>query len=185
MEFWRAVSYVFTPAKASMFTVVVLTLFAAGNASLVNLVLGSIFLVVLPHGLRPIRIKKEEIDEETQRLKRFPTYERKISFFLLGSAVFYVLDLNALFVFAVCLSITESLLWALNHYTKVSIHTAGVTRCTTVLIYFLGYWMAIGYAVAGLVAISRLKLKAHTLGQAVLGLLVGFFGAFITLEIML
>lgn len=74
-----------------------------------------------------------------------------------------------------------------NHWVKISTHTAAVGGMTGALAAFgiifsfnPVWWLCLSIVVAGLVGSSRMLLRQHTLGQVCGGFLVGLFVAFIT-----
>ena len=91
------------------------------------------------------------------------------------------------FIFGIILTFFVSFL--INFYIKLSLHAAAVFGiCGTVLAYnqtqiesnlqFLLYL----FCIAGLVAASRIYLKAHTLTETVLGIIVGFGVLFVSVK---
>jgi membrane-associated phospholipid phosphatase len=73
-----------------------------------------------------------------------------------------------------------------NIWWKVSTHTAGIGGVTGALMAFSFlfdfnplWWLCLCFAVAGLVATSRIILRQHTLAQVVGGFWIGLFTAFI------
>ncbi len=60
-----------------------------------------------------------------------------------------------------------------NHYTKVSVHAAGVSGPGTALIWMYGVVALLVVPIWFLVVWSRMTLKQHSLEQGLLGLLIG------------
>ena len=59
-----------------------------------------------------------------------------------------------------------------NRFTKISVHSAAMAGCTTVLLVFspiVGWGMVIATLITGW---ARMVLKAHVVSQVVLGYLV-------------
>jgi len=80
----------------------------------------------------------------------------------------------------------EAVCAALNSWTKISTHTAGIGGVTGALQAFSAifgfnpvWWVCLSFMVAGLVGSSRMILRQHTLGQVVGGFMVGLVTAFL------
>jgi hypothetical protein len=89
------------------------------------------------------------------------------------------------FLFSVCLVILFVLI--INIFWKISLHTVGLGGCTALIlaisiIYHLDlfYLLAICIFISGIVASSRLALKAHSLFEIWTGYLLGFIIVFVT-----
>jgi membrane-associated phospholipid phosphatase len=55
---------------------------------------------------------------------------------------------------------------------KISAHTAGVAGPVTALVFVFGHWLLSLHVLSVMMVWSRVKLRAHTLTQAVAGVLV-------------
>jgi len=55
---------------------------------------------------------------------------------------------------------------------KISAHTAGIAGPTTALVFVFGTWILPLYVLSILMIWSRVKFRAHTLTQAVAGMIV-------------
>lgn len=111
--------------------------------------------------------------------------QRPLLFFFLGLMTFFYL--TSLFIlsgpkilfiaiFAIILGII--LLGIANQWIKVSIHTTTVSAFSISLAILYGGWFIFSLLFIPIMAWSRIKIKKHTLIEAVAG---GFLGAFITI----
>lgn len=79
----------------------------------------------------------------------------------------------------------SSLLFFINLYWKISIHTMSIAGSTTVLVFVFGNWGALMGLLLPLVIWSRVYLKKHTLAQAITGAILGFVLTAVTLSLLL
>ena len=75
----------------------------------------------------------------------------------------------------------------INHFWKISVHTAAIGGVGGALLAFSMlfmfnpvWWLCLVLFVAGLVGTSRMILRQHTLGQVVAGFLLGMLLGFIS-----
>jgi len=68
---------------------------------------------------------------------------------------------------------------------KISIHASGIAGPTIVLMYGLGTWACIFFALLVPVGLSRIRLKAHTPTQLLAGALVTIAATWVQLSIYL
>jgi membrane-associated phospholipid phosphatase len=76
------------------------------------------------------------------------------------------------------------LLFFINLYWKISIHTMGIAGPTTVLIFVFGYWGALLGLLLPPVIWSRVYLKKHTVAQAIAGAVLGFIMTGVALSLL-
>lgn len=62
---------------------------------------------------------------------------------------------------------------AVNHWWKMSIHTAVAAGAVVILVLVYGWPLAVTAPLVGAVGWSRVRLKDHTVGQVVVGTVVG------------
>lgn len=104
--------------------------------------------------------------------KRAPLYVPGLVSYAAGALVFLALKNEIMFVIAfayVCVTLATfliTLVW------KISAHTAGIAGPTTALLFVFGTWILPLYVLSILMIWSRVKLRAHTLTQAVAGIVV-------------
>ena len=104
--------------------------------------------------------------------KRAPLYVPGLVSYAAGALVFFTLNNEIMFPIAlayVCVTLATfliTLVW------KISAHTAGIAGPTTALVFVFGTRILPLYALSILMIWSRVKLRAHTLTQAVAGIVV-------------
>ena len=104
--------------------------------------------------------------------KRAPLYVPGLVSYAAGALVFFTLNNEIMFLIAlayVCVTLATfliTLVW------KISAHTAGIAGPTTALVFVFGTRILPLYALSILMIWSRVKLRAHTLTQAVAGIVV-------------
>lgn len=91
-----------------------------------------------------------------------------------------IVDLLALFYFGYGLCLIIIYLF-LHLKQKISLHTAAIGGLIAFLVYFSYYYkinliyiLAFLFVLAGFIASARLKMKAHTLKEVILGFLISF-----------
>ncbi len=83
------------------------------------------------------------------------------------------------------------ILTIITFYWKISVHSASLAGAFGILYAYqilnpdidLLYILAVLLLITGIVGSSRMKLNAHSLGQIIAGLVVGFFSCFLTIWI--
>jgi membrane-associated phospholipid phosphatase len=104
--------------------------------------------------------------------KRVPLYGLGLLGYALGAMVFLLLGnwlMSAMALAYLCVGMSMLLItlaW------KISAHTAGVAGPTTALVFVFGMWVVPLYLLSLLMIWARVRLRAHTLSQAVAGMLV-------------
>lgn len=104
--------------------------------------------------------------------KRVPLYGLGLLGYALGAMVFLLLGnwlMSAMALAYLCVGMSMLLItlaW------KISAHTAGVAGPTTALVFVFGMWVVPLYLLSLLMIWARVRLRAHTLSQAVAGILV-------------
>jgi membrane-associated phospholipid phosphatase len=104
--------------------------------------------------------------------KRVPLYALGLIGYTIGMATFLAFSNRLMFVMALaypCVGLAMSLItlaW------KISAHTAGIAGPTTALVFVFGAWIVPLYVLSVLMVWARVKLRAHTLSQAVAGLIL-------------
>lgn len=113
--------------------------------------------------------------------RKFPTLLFITLSYIIGNWLFKssLVDLLGLFYFGYGVSLIISYL-LLHLQIKMSLHASAIAGLTGFLIYFSFFFkinmlifIAVSFALAGIVASSRLNLQAHTFKEVVFGLLVG------------
>lgn len=119
----------------------------------------------------------------TPRKHRFKQYAFFITIFLVGSGLFYALEAKTLVFLGIWQILTYALLYASIYFLKTSVHTAVVTGFVTLLVALLGQAAIALYALVLIAAYIRYRLKAHSIPELIVGVVVGFAAAAITLSI--
>jgi len=104
--------------------------------------------------------------------KRVPLYALGLIGYAMGIATFLVLNNKLMFVMAAAYLCVGLAMCLITLGWKISAHTAGIAGPTTALVFVFGIWVAPLYSLSILMVWARVKLCAHTLNQAVAGLIV-------------
>ena len=146
-----------------------------------GIILGTIFLTIIPTA--PIvvstAIGKTDI-YITERNKRFWFFAIAISSHIAGAIISLMLGSFFLFGFHLSYFTVTSVITVATLKTKVSVHAAGITGPITFIAFFMGINFAILYLIVIPVAWARLKLKAHTGKQIVLGIVISILVTLLT-----
>jgi len=104
--------------------------------------------------------------------KRGPLYLLGLIGYVVGAAVFGALNNKVMFVVALAYFCVGLVTFLITLSWKISAHTAGIAGPTTAFLFVFGIWALPLYALSMLMVWCRVRLQAHTLAQAVAGLLV-------------
>ena len=104
--------------------------------------------------------------------KRAPLYVPGLVSHAAGALVFLSLKNKIMFVIAFAYLCVTLATFLITFAWKISAHTAGIAGPTTALVFVFGTWILPLYLLSILMIWSRLKLRAHTLTQAVAGTVV-------------
>lgn len=143
--------------------------------------LGILLLSVFP--ILPIFYfsRKGATDMEVhERKKRTFFFLMAIAGYILSSAVFYFLNYHSMFFISLAYIFVTTAVMLVNIFWKISVHSAGVAGPTTALVYVFGLGFIPLYILTVLVILVRLKLKAHTLPQLMVGALMAIAITFLT-----
>lgn len=119
--------------------------------------------------------------------RKFPTLLFISISFIIGNWLYksLIVDLLALLFFGYGLSLICTSIF-LYLKLKISLHTLAISGLIGFLIYFSYFYkinlipiMALLFALGGLVASARLRLRAHQLNEVILGCVIGFASQFI------
>ncbi|MEX1001149.1 MAG: phosphatase PAP2 family protein [Crocinitomicaceae bacterium] len=132
-----------------------------------------------------------ELEERKDRMYPFVlvTLYYVLAYFYLKVQLPEFLQHPALMSFVFGIILTFVISFIINLFTKLSMHAAGIFGvCGTILAYHQtqieSNLMLLLYlfCIAGLVAASRVYLKAHTLKEAIIGMAVGFGVLFVSVK---
>jgi len=146
-----------------------------------GIILGTIFLTVIPTA--PILVSAATGRTDiyiTEKNKRFWFFVIAISSHITGAMLSLALGSFFLFGFHLSYFTVTSVITIATFKTKVSVHAAGITGPITFIAFFLGIDFAVLYLIVIPVAWARLKLKAHTMKQIVLGIAISVIVTLLT-----
>ncbi len=134
--------------------------------------IGIMTLALLPFLpiLHEVRAGRTDLDVSDSK-KRIPLYILGLISYLIGAAVFLVLNSRVMFVIAFAYVCVASATFIITLVWKISTHTTGVAGPITALAFVFGPWALILHVLSLMMVWSRVKLGAHTLNQATAGLL--------------
>jgi len=121
--------------------------------------------------LRSARSGRTDLDVSDVK-KRVPLYGVGLTGYAVGAAVFSALDNRLMFVMALAYLCVSSTMLMITFIWKISAHTAGMAGPTTALLFVFGPLILPLYLLSVVMVWSRIKLHAHTMSQAVAGLVV-------------
>ena len=104
--------------------------------------------------------------------KRAPLYGLGLTGYAIGIVAFLLFNNRLMFVMALAYLSVGLTMLLITLAWKISAHTAGIAGPTTALVFIFGVWAVPLYALSILMVWSRVKLHAHSLAQAVAGLIV-------------
>ena len=104
--------------------------------------------------------------------KRAPLYGLGLIGYAIGVTAFLLLNNRLMFVMALAYLCVGLAMCLITLAWKISAHTAGIAGPITALVFVFGVWTIPLYALSVFMVWSRTKLRAHTLSQAVAGLIV-------------
>jgi len=184
MSSWQLINDALLPSNTSAALVLLFCIFSPENFVLA-LAIGLTFLVYLPHFKKTVKKpEKKEVTDEKRRVKRFKLYAKWTEYQLIGAVLFLVLGFKILFLLATSMAMVSSLLWLVNHYTRVSIHVATVTGGVIALTYLFGLNALLLYALIPLSALVKSRLGSHSNTQMLLGFVAGTSGTLVVFEFL-
>jgi membrane-associated phospholipid phosphatase len=104
--------------------------------------------------------------------KRVPLYLPGLVSYAIGASAFWILSSEVMFVIALAYLCVASTTFMITLVWKISTHTAGVAGPITAVVFVFGPAVLPLHVLSIAMVWSRVKLGAHTLNQAVAGLLV-------------
>jgi membrane-associated phospholipid phosphatase len=177
-EMAQIFSKVFTPFGVAAIISIVFSLFsptAIGSlmSALSSALVGFLTLCVVP--FLPVADRactgRSDLEVPDAR-KRVPLYALGLTGYALGIAAFLILNNRLMFVMSLAYLCVGTAACVITLVWKISAHTAGIAGPTTALVFVFGYWVIPLFVLSVFMVWARLKLRAHTLGQAVGGLVV-------------
>jgi membrane-associated phospholipid phosphatase len=104
--------------------------------------------------------------------KRAPLYGLGLIGYAIGIATFLFLDNRLMSIMALAYLCVGLAMCLITLVWKISAHTAGIAGPTTALLFVFGTWVIPFYTLSIFMIWCRVRLHAHTLSQAVAGLIV-------------
>jgi membrane-associated phospholipid phosphatase len=136
-------------------------------------VIGLATLCILPFLPVAYGVRTGEIDLDVSDVKkRVPLYLPGLVSYAIGALAFWILSSEVMFVIALAYLCVASTTFMITFVWKISTHTAGVAGPITALIFVFGPSVLPLHILSVVMVWSRVKLGAHTLTQAVAGVLV-------------
>jgi hypothetical protein len=147
-----------------------------------------LFTVFLPLALISLLFylnQVQSIELNSRRERSVPLMLTAVSFFLLVMVLHHVIPVPILEGFSLAEFFVVFVLYIASYWFKVSLHLSGlggICGLIFVLSVFFGKdlltFLSIALFVSGVVASSRLFLKAHSILEIISGYLIGFSGTF-------
>jgi membrane-associated phospholipid phosphatase len=197
MGFFRLISFVFHPLLFSFLGTFLYLLLSPKHVAKQQeyIILTIIFIstYILPIFLLMILKKLKVIDSyylKTIEERKFPTIFFIILSIMIGKMLLNInlVDLLAYSFFGIALALTFSYLLFIKQI-KTSLHTMGIGGLIGFILvmsyeYQLNFTIIISllFILAGLIAVSRLKLHAHTSSEVYIGFMVGMITQFISYQ---
>jgi len=172
------VSKVLTPQFIGFLVVLVFAFMApTGTGPILNslqcFLLGVLFVVVLP--ISPVLVAyargKVDIWVSSREARTF-YFALAVLAYLAGAVVFSYEKATAMYAISLTYGFVTLAVAIINLKWKISVHTAGVSGPSTALVYVFGLAALPFFALVIPVAWARIKLKAHTVGQSIAGIIV-------------
>jgi hypothetical protein len=186
INFMRVISAALASSAIAIYVTFLFSLFSeiSKAEAIYSIFIGSAFLLVTP--FLPLYYYKErgEIDWDVRdKNKRPKLYAFKIMGGIIATILFYLINNILMFKFSLVFSIVMIVLLLINYYTKISLHSAGITLGTLALYLALGSYWILSLILIPIVFLIRLKMKAHTLVQLILGTIVAGIITFVIFSI--
>lgn len=138
-----------------------------------SIILGVFFLSIFPAFAVVYKYKKGKVDLwVSDRKTRTPFYFVALTGYIIASAVFFVLDYYAMFILSLAYIFVTTVIMIVNLFWKVSTHSGGVTGPVTALIHGFGLYAIPFTILIPIVIWARLKLKAHSIMQLIMGVVI-------------
>ncbi|MFZ3077214.1 MAG: hypothetical protein WA139_02050 [Candidatus Aenigmatarchaeota archaeon] len=139
-----------------------------------SMILGFLFLVAVP--MLPFfylfaKGLVNDIDVKDRKMRIYFLFIALISY-IASSIIFHYLGYHAMFLISLAYVFVASAVMVANFFQKISIHSAGIAGPTTALVYVFGLGLVPLYILTVIVCHVRLKQKAHTLPQLMVGALI-------------
>ncbi len=134
------------------------------------------FSTIFVAGFLYYLLRQGKIDEDIKaREDRILPLAVSISIYFVGFALLLAVDAPKIVsAFMFCYASNTLILLLITRWWKVSVHTTSIGGPLAALTFHFGTVMLPFYIVLPIVAVSRVILKRHTIGQVIVGALIGF-----------
>jgi len=183
------ISLIFSAPSIAFIAVLVFTLFSPMGISPIltqttSILLGTLFLSVLPVAPIAYYASKGIIDRDiTDRKKRPRFFAMSLIGYSLGAVTFGLLNATSMMVLSLAYIFVTLSVALISLFWKVSVHTTGIAGPVTGLTYVFGWVVTPLYLLLLPVGWARLKLRAHTPAQLVVGVIVAFLVTFLVYRV--
>lgn len=149
-------------------------------------ILGTVFIGFLPISAVILERSKGNVSLEVpDQEERTRFLVLAVFFYGIGAVIFYLIQCLIMFVISMAYVAVTSTVTAVNSRTKVSVHAAGAAGPLTTIVIVYGMWTVFVYSIVLLVVLVRLKLKAHTPNELLMGTVIGIIVTGLTLLLLL
>jgi membrane-associated phospholipid phosphatase len=189
-RFARFISTVFVPPS---FTIIVFTIFALTlennfQNKILTILISFIFGFASPIVLFFILRKKGKIIDQDASIKEERTTPFLIAmiFYLVGLLLMIKFDLNIISIaFWFCYFSNTLITIIINKFRKISAHSMGASGAAAATIFVFGLYGIISLVIVFLVGWSRVKLKCHSLGQVLGGIILAFSSVYVQMFLII
>jgi len=181
------ITLVFNPAVVAAFTFLIL-LYPQNIAAPLLVGISLTFGTFVPLMMMYMFSKRGLISDfyVSEKEERAKPFAGAILSYLVGSlALLLVRAPTMITALMLCYAGNTLVMMLITLRWKISIHASGIAGPTTVLIYGLGTWASIFFALLVPVGWARIRLKAHTLTQLLAGALVTIAATWLQLSVYL
>jgi hypothetical protein len=141
--------------------------------SLLNMIIGIIFISLLPTFLAYVHIRKHSLDFDiSDHKQRGKPFVYALLSYAIAAIIFYVMHSQIMFVLSLVYFVVALAIALISTRWKISVHCAGIAGAITDVVYVFGIALLPLFALVIVVAWIRLELKAHNIWQVVAGALV-------------
>ena len=187
--FARIISTIFVPPS---FTIIIFTLFAftlesESSKQMATILISLTFGFILPIALFLILRKKGKLLDQDASVKEERTFPFIIAiiFYLIGLILMIKLKVNIISIaFWFCYISNTLITIFINKYWKISAHSMGVAGPFAALVFTFGWIGFFLLLIVILVGWSRIKLKCHSFGQVIAGVLLAFVSTYIQMSLI-
>ncbi|MFX0068061.1 MAG: hypothetical protein ACFFC5_04335 [Promethearchaeota archaeon] len=174
----KAVSVILSPTGIAMLVSGIFSYGSPIGVGILNpiyvFVLGALLIGFFPIGAVIYERSKGKVSLEVPKQEeRTHFLVLAIFFYVIGALVFYVVQCMIMVVISAAYVTVTSTITAVNFKTKVSVHAAGAAGPLTAVVIIYGIRTAFVYSFVALVVWIRLKLRAHTPEELLMGTMIG------------